>query len=39
MKCPNSKCKHSSRMVKKTDSNFDYCDECGTVVYRERDKR
>lgn len=39
MRCPNDECKRSSKIVKNSDSNFDYCKECGTVVYRQKDKR
>ena len=38
MKCPNSKCnnKIDKNKQKKAESNFYYCKDCGTVVYRKK---
>jgi len=38
MKCPNDKCKRSTDVVENGDSNFDYCKECGTVIYHNKNK-
>lgn len=38
MKCPNTKCKQPIDENGNKDTNFDYCKECGTVVYRNKNK-
>jgi len=40
VKCPNTDCKNKidKSEQKKADSNFYFCKECGTVVYR-RDRK
>jgi len=38
MKCPNNACKHPTGIVEGGEANFDYCKECGTVIYRNKNK-
>jgi len=39
MKCPNNNCKRTIDVDKNSDSNFDYCKECGTVIHRNKKKQ
>jgi hypothetical protein len=39
MKCPNNNCKNRiEEKTKKEESNFVFCKDCGTVVYRRERK-
>jgi len=39
MKCPNKECKSFIDTPENMEANFDYCKECGTIVYRFKRKK
>ena len=38
MKCPNNQCKRPIDASESIDANFDYCKECGTIIYRNKNR-
>jgi hypothetical protein len=38
MKCPNNECKRSIDPAENDEANFNYCSECGTIIYRKKKK-